>query len=270
MICRSAAIRPGGARRSNSSRFIWPMPCSAEIDPPAAVTRSWTSAADRRPSRRTSRRRPRPARTWKWTLPSPRWPKPLAMTPGKARFDRLRRGDHEARHVGDRRRRCRGRASGLRPARLRKSNRGSARKPRPAPRWRRSRHRRSGRLAAPRRAMLELGACGSASPLVRRRLDQHMPGVLAGRAAAGAGDMLAGRGRSESPGTSSNPSTWSVLASRKRSRSSAACGSASAGPGDRARGDRRHQLQRRRGDDRRACLRSRSAAGRGCSRDCPS
>ena len=26
-----------------------------------------------------------PARTWKWTLPSPRWPKALAMAPGKAR-----------------------------------------------------------------------------------------------------------------------------------------------------------------------------------------
>ena len=25
------------------------------------------------------------ARTWKWMLPSPRWPKPLAVTPGKAR-----------------------------------------------------------------------------------------------------------------------------------------------------------------------------------------
>ena len=29
---------------ASSSRFIWPIPCSAEIEPPAASTRSWTRA----------------------------------------------------------------------------------------------------------------------------------------------------------------------------------------------------------------------------------
>ena len=54
---------------------------------------------------------------------------------------------------------------------------------------------------------------------------------------------------SESCGTSSNPSTALVRASRKRSRSSARVGTFDARPGDRARGDRRHQAQRDGGDD---------------------
>src|SRR5690606_37864688 len=40
LIARSAAIRLGGPSRSSSARFIWPIPCSAEIDPPAATTMS--------------------------------------------------------------------------------------------------------------------------------------------------------------------------------------------------------------------------------------
>ena len=32
LIARNAWIRPGGARRANSARFNWPMPCSAEIE----------------------------------------------------------------------------------------------------------------------------------------------------------------------------------------------------------------------------------------------
>ena len=46
LIARRAWIRPGGARRANSARFNWPMPCSAEIEPPAAVTRSSTKLRD--------------------------------------------------------------------------------------------------------------------------------------------------------------------------------------------------------------------------------
>ena len=88
LIARSAAMRPGGASRSSSSRFIWPMPCSAEIEPPAAVTRSWTSRviAGAFASYQSGAAR-LPARTWKWTLPSPRWPKPLAMHAGEGALD---------------------------------------------------------------------------------------------------------------------------------------------------------------------------------------
>ena len=49
--------RPGGARRASSSRFIWPMPCSAEIEPPAAVTRSSTIRVIACPRARSSRAR---------------------------------------------------------------------------------------------------------------------------------------------------------------------------------------------------------------------
>ena len=37
-------------------------------------------------------------------LPSPRWPKPLAITPGKARFDLAAASTMKARHIGDRHR----------------------------------------------------------------------------------------------------------------------------------------------------------------------
>jgi hypothetical protein len=42
LIARKACSLAGPARRASSSRFICPIPCSAEIEPPASVTRSWT------------------------------------------------------------------------------------------------------------------------------------------------------------------------------------------------------------------------------------
>src|SRR3546814_5052705 len=37
LIARRAWRRAGLARRPSSARFIWPMPCSAEMEPPAAT-----------------------------------------------------------------------------------------------------------------------------------------------------------------------------------------------------------------------------------------
>ena len=79
------------------------MPCSAEIEPPAAVTRSWTKAVTASP---TESIQPGPApsgaRTLKWMLPSPRWPKADHCVPGKARLDRGGGLGHEAGHGLDR------------------------------------------------------------------------------------------------------------------------------------------------------------------------
>ena len=99
-------MRAGLDSRSSSSRFIWPMPCSAEIEPPAATTRSWTKRVTTGASSAYQRSGSAPAgaRTWKWTLPSPRWPKPRGVRAGKARLARRRRLDHEARHRLDRHR----------------------------------------------------------------------------------------------------------------------------------------------------------------------
>ena len=97
-------MRPGGARRSNSASLSWPMPCSAEIEPPAAVTRSSTRCVIVRAlARRTSRaRRGLPARTWKWMLPSPKMAEAAGDDAGELALDLGRGFGDEARHVGDR------------------------------------------------------------------------------------------------------------------------------------------------------------------------
>jgi hypothetical protein len=43
LIARSAASLAGPAVRTSSASFDWPMPCSAEIEPPDSPTKSWTS-----------------------------------------------------------------------------------------------------------------------------------------------------------------------------------------------------------------------------------
>ena len=125
--------------------------------------------------------------------------------------------------------------------------RASARTPRPAPRWRRSWHRRSAlfeRRPSSRSSSAATSAAGSA--VVASISACH--GCVAGKRRAGSRDVRS-TSSSESCGTISKPSTLSVRASSKRSRSSAPAGLGDPDPGHRARRDRRDQPQRDGGDD---------------------
>ena len=123
----------------------------------------------------------------------------------------------------------------------------ASRRPRPALRWRRSRRRRSGPARALRRAAARARRrCRAAGSAVVASISTcHGCAPASGARVPG---MCLSTSSSESCGTSSKPSTLSVRASRKRSRSSACAGAVDPGPGDRARRDRRHQPQRDRGD----------------------
>ena len=86
--------------------------------------------ADRRRPRPRPTRRPRPtgARTLKWTLPSPRWPKALTRCPGIARLDFARGLDRRSAAMSrDRRPRCRAWRRGRPSSRPRRSSRAAAR-----------------------------------------------------------------------------------------------------------------------------------------------
>ena len=81
-----------------------------------------------------------------------------------------------------------------------------------------------------------------------RRLDQHVPAMIAGQRARVPG-TCSSTSCSESAGTSSNPSTVPVSRFEEAEQVERRCGARNPGPGDGTRGDRRDEPQRRRGDD---------------------
>ena len=154
---------PRRARRS----FIWPMPCSAEIEPPAAVTRSWTIAADRlrlRSSTQRSARRPRARARGNGRCRRRDGRRRSTLRAREARLDRGRGLDHEVRPSPSTGTEMSCLAAGPSRAPPRRSNRAAARTPRPGPRWRRSPRPRPARVSSAERRPSEqrLGGLGAA------------------------------------------------------------------------------------------------------------